>query len=66
MSSASEIIAKMPADVRKRTEAEAAASGKSLEQFVAESLVNQISDDDLEGVTGGVRLAVAADFDEAV
>ena len=63
MSSASDIIAKMPADVRKRTEAEAAAAGKSLEAYVQANLVNQVTDDDLEGVSGGVRLEVAADFD---
>ena len=63
MSLASELIARMPEDIRKKTEAQAAAQGQSLEWFVEQHLKTEITDNNLEGVSGGARVRLEADFD---
>lgn len=55
------VISEMPENVRKEVEAEARAAGKSLEEFIEGSLTTQVSDEDLDGVSGGSN-RVAANF----
>lgn len=48
-----DIIQQMPPDVRKRAQEKATQTGVSLEQFVQTQLSAELSDDDLDSVTGG-------------
>lgn len=61
------IIEAMPAEVRTDVEAQAAAAGKSLESFIEDSMSVQLSDSDLDDVSGGTgnRVKVEANFASA-
>lgn len=65
-----DIIQQMPPDIRKRAEEKAARSGVSLEQFVQTQISAELSDDDLDTVSGGgdgfdwIDAAPAAHSDE--
>lgn len=57
------IIEQMPEHVRANVIKEAQASGKSLEEYITDSMSVEVSDDDLDGVSGGNR--VAAHFERS-
>ena len=59
---AKEIIALMPPMVREKAEQKAAKAGKSLEEFVKEQIAVQLSDEELDTVSGGVLDQSAIDW----
>lgn len=61
------IIDAMPAEVRTDVESQAAAAGKSLEAFIEDTMSVELSDSELDDVSGGTgnRIVVGANFSKA-
>jgi formylmethanofuran dehydrogenase subunit D len=62
--SVKKIIDSMPADVRTDVETQAAAAGKSLESYIEDTMSVQLTDNELDDVSGGTgnRIVVGANF----